>query len=119
MSENITTTMKQYTPESSRRDFLKFCSAVAAVIGVELITGSQIAAAFLSSTRPPVIWLHFSECTGCTEAALRITNPGFDELILNLVSLEYHETLMATAGRTPLYWLFGTEFLGYKFSILF
>ena len=49
--------------------------------------------------KPSVIWLHFQECTGCTESLLRTSHPGIDELILDLISLDYHETLFAAAGH--------------------
>jgi [NiFe] hydrogenase small subunit len=87
-------------PESdiSRRDFLKFCSAVGLAIGLGPAAGSRVAAALASANRPPVLWLHFSECTGCTEAALRTVTPYFDDLLFDAISLDYHETLMAGAG---------------------
>jgi hydrogenase small subunit len=46
-----------------------------------------------------VIWLHFQECTGCTESLLRTSHPGLDDVILDLISLDYHETLMVAAGH--------------------
>jgi hydrogenase small subunit len=49
--------------------------------------------------KPSVIWLHYQECTGCTESLLRTSAPDVGELILDLVSLDYHETLFAAAGR--------------------
>jgi len=49
--------------------------------------------------RPPVIWLHFGECTGCSEALLRSQYPYADDLVLELLSVEYHETIMAAAGE--------------------
>jgi hydrogenase small subunit len=51
-----------------------------------------------AGAKPPVIWLHFQECTGCTESLLRTSAPDVAELILGLVSLDYHETLMAASG---------------------
>ena len=42
--------------------------------------------------KPSVIWLHFQECTGCTESLLRTSHPAVSELILDLVSLDYCET---------------------------
>lgn len=83
----------------SRRDFMKFCSAIAVSLGLGPFMAKEVAAALTSSDRPPVLWLHFAECTGCTEAVLRTTDPWFDDLILNVLSLDYHETLMAGAGR--------------------
>src|SRR5262249_53046030 len=45
-----------------------------------------------------VVWLHFQDCTGCTESLLRTSQPDLSELIFQLISLDYHETLMAAAG---------------------
>jgi [NiFe] hydrogenase small subunit len=82
----------------SRREFLSFCSAVAAALGLGPAGVRQVQAALAAGLRPPVLWLHFSECTGCTESLLRTTSPYFDDLILNTISLEYHETLMVESG---------------------
>jgi len=49
--------------------------------------------------RPSVIWLHFQECTGCTESLLRAEHPTLEKLILDVISLDYHETLFAAAGH--------------------
>jgi quinone-reactive Ni/Fe-hydrogenase small subunit len=49
-------------------------------------------------SRLPVVWLHFAECTGCSEALLRTSYPNIDSILLDTISLEYHETLMAAAG---------------------
>ncbi len=48
--------------EFDRRDFLKFCSAVAVAIGLGPSFGSRVAAALTAANRPPVLWLHFAEC---------------------------------------------------------
>jgi hydrogenase small subunit len=45
-----------------------------------------------------VIWLHFQDCTGCTETLLRTSAPDVAHLILDVISLDYHETLMAASG---------------------
>jgi hydrogenase small subunit len=83
----------------SRRDFLKFCSAMAAAMGLPLGMGEKIAEAVTSPKRPPVIWLSAQECTGCTESLLRATHPTLEKLILELISLEYHETLNVGSGH--------------------
>jgi len=62
-------------------------------------TPEEVAAALGKVIRPPVIWLHFQDCTGCTETLLRPSHPDLGDLILNVISLEYHETLMAGSGR--------------------
>ncbi len=84
----------------TRRNFLKFCGVVAGALGLEPVFGHRIFEAFAAGPRPTVLWLHFAECTGCTEAVLRTSNPGFADLIFDTISLDYHETLMAAAGST-------------------
>jgi hydrogenase small subunit len=83
----------------SRRDFLKFCTVMAASMGMPLGMADLIAQSVASNKRPPVIWLHFQECTGCTESLLRATHPTVDHLILDLISLDYTETLNVAAGH--------------------
>lgn len=83
-----------------RRDFLKLCGVVAGALSLDMSAVPKIAQALTADDRPPVIWLHFAECTGCTESILRTSAPWMDELIFNTISLDYHETLMAAAGET-------------------
>jgi hydrogenase small subunit len=88
----------------SRRDFVVFCAKLmaAAPFGLAL-TGraraAEVAREVAKARRLPVIWLHFQDCTGCTETLLRTSKPDLAEVILHLISLDYHETLMAAAGK--------------------
>jgi hydrogenase small subunit len=81
-----------------RRDFLKVCTMAAAAVGLSGAVAEQMAEAAAKGLKPSVIWLHFQECTGCTESLLRTSHPDLAELILSLISLDYHETLFAAAG---------------------
>ncbi len=83
----------------SRRDFIKFCTGVAVMLGLPLGTAEKIAAAVTNPKRPPVLWLSAQACTGCTEILLRANHPTFEKLILELISLDYHETLNAGSGH--------------------
>ncbi|HEX9020185.1 MAG TPA: hydrogenase small subunit [Nitrospirota bacterium] len=84
----------------SRRDFLKYCSIMAVGMGLPMSVGAKIAEAVTNvAKRPPVIWLSAQECTGCTESLLRSTHPTLDHLILDLISLDYHETLSTPSGH--------------------
>src|SRR5580700_8059060 len=58
----------------------------------------QVAEIVGKARRPSVIWLHFQDCTGCTETLLRTSAPDAAHLILDVISLDYHETLMAASG---------------------
>jgi len=83
----------------NRRSFLRTVTAAAASVGLSAATAKRMAAAVARGQRPSVIWLHYQECTGCTESLLRTSHPGLAELVLDLISLDYHETLMAAAGH--------------------
>ncbi|MFC1883241.1 hydrogenase small subunit [Thermodesulfobacteriota bacterium] len=84
----------------SRRDFMKYCSMLTATMGLSSSFIPKVAEVFAApKQRPPVVWLHFAECTGCSEATLRSMYPWIDELVLEVLSIEYHETIMAAAGQ--------------------
>jgi hydrogenase small subunit/[NiFe] hydrogenase small subunit len=83
----------------NRRGFLKGCTMVAAALGISEAMIPKLVEAATSAERPPVIWLHFQECTGCTESLLRASHPDIARLILEIISLDYHETVMAAAGH--------------------
>jgi hydrogenase small subunit len=82
----------------SRKDFLKFCATMATMLGLESSGIGQIARALETKPRLPVIWFHFQECTCCSESFIRTTNPGVADIILEKISLDYQETLMAASG---------------------
>ncbi len=84
----------------SRRDFMKYCAFLTAAMGLSSSFVPKVAEVFAApAQRPPVIWLHFGECTGCSEALLRSQYPYVDELVLEILSIEYHETIMAASGQ--------------------
>ncbi|MBM3392074.1 MAG: hydrogenase small subunit [Betaproteobacteria bacterium] len=82
-----------------RREFMQFCAATATTLGLSTGAEAAIAKAVEKAKRPSVIWLHFQECTGCSESLLRAEHPTLEKLILDVISLDYHETLMAAAGH--------------------
>jgi [NiFe] hydrogenase small subunit len=84
----------------SRRDFMKYCGVVTATMGLSSSFIPQVAEVFAApKQRQPVIWLHFGECTGCSEATIRSMYPWIDELVLEILDIAYHETIMAAAGH--------------------
>jgi hydrogenase small subunit len=88
-----------FTGRLPRREFLKACLKATAMMGLPVGMCGSVARAAEVSTKPTVIWLHFQECTGCSESILRSSHPSVSELVLDLISLDYHETLMAGAGH--------------------
>ena len=82
----------------SRRGFLKVCALAASALALPPVEARKIARALANTPRPRVVWLHFQECTACTEALTRAFDPTLEHLLLDMISLEYHETLMVAAG---------------------
>ena len=72
------------------RKFLKFCG---------LKTGiAQFFNPLQTKPRKPVLWFHFQECTCCSESFLRSSHPLVGQILLEMISLDYSDTLMAASG---------------------
>lgn len=83
----------------TRREFLKFCSAMAVTLALPPHYSPRIAQALEQATRPPLIWLEYQDCAGNTESLLRASKPTVADLVLDVLSVDYHETIMAAAGH--------------------
>jgi hydrogenase small subunit len=83
----------------SRRDFMKFCTMITAALALPASYVSKIAEALEKAQKPYVVWLEFSDCAGDSESTLRATKPTIGSLVLDVISLEYHETIMAPSGK--------------------
>src|SRR5688572_12863307 len=88
----------------SRREFVTFCSKlmVTAPFGLAItsfLSPEAVADTLARSKKPSVIWLHMQDCTGCSETLLRPSQPDLATLIFDVISLDYHETVMAASGR--------------------
>ncbi len=82
----------------SRRAFLKYCAGMASLMALPASMGPAFAEQLRQSRRPSVIYLSFQECTGCVESFTRSFSPALENLIFNVISLDYDDTLMAAAG---------------------
>jgi hydrogenase small subunit len=82
-----------------RRDFLTFCTTMAAWLGLESSGAAQVVKALEAKPRLPVIWLHLQECTCCSESFIRTSHPILATLLFDKISLDYSETLMVAAGE--------------------
>ncbi|MBL9214965.1 MAG: hydrogenase small subunit [Opitutaceae bacterium] len=83
----------------SRREFLSFCAWMGACIGLEQSGVAQMVQALETRRRIPVVWLHFQECTCCSESFLRSSHPIVADILLDKISLDYTETLLAASGH--------------------
>src|SRR5664279_3396216 len=83
----------------TRRDFVGFCAGIAAMLGLPRSAAAKIMTALETKQKPSVVWLEFQDCAGNTESFLRASKPTAADVILDLLSVDYHETLMAAAGK--------------------
>ena len=82
-----------------RRDFLRFCTATTAVMGLDATHVAAVVQALETKPRLPVLWLHGLECTCCSESFIRSAHPLAQDVLLNMISLDYDDTLQAAAGH--------------------
>jgi len=83
----------------SRRDFLAACAWMTAMLGLPASAVAQVTKALETQPRIPVLWFHFQECTCCSESFIRSSHPGIADIVLDKISLDYTETLMAASGK--------------------
>ncbi|HJF64820.1 MAG TPA: hydrogenase small subunit [Slackia equolifaciens] len=91
----------------SRRSFMKLCGTIAVMAGLGEAAAPRVAHALEESVIGasqgdlyPVIWIEGASCTGCTEAFAQIDAPDAATVVLELISLNYSETLSAAAGHS-------------------
>ena len=82
-----------------RRSFLKYCAGLTAVLSLPNVFTKRVSETLGSQTKPSLIWFEFQDCAGDTESLLRARNPALASLILDVVSVDYQETIMSGAGH--------------------
>ncbi len=87
----------------TRREFLKYCTSLAAFLALPPAMAGVMAEAISKARRQSVIWLSFQECTGCTESITRSHSPTLENMIFDMISLDYHHTLQAASGEAAEY----------------
>jgi hydrogenase small subunit len=83
----------------SRREFVGWCSTVAAALSLPATASAKIARAVQQTRKPVLVWLEFQDCCGNTESFLRASRPSVADVVLDTLSVDYHETIMAAAGH--------------------
>ena len=91
----------------SRRSFMKLCGAIAVAAGLGELAAPRVAQALeesvIGATKGnlyPVIWIEGASCTGCTESFAQVETPDPATVVLEMISLNYSETLSAAAGHS-------------------
>lgn len=95
----------------TRRDFVKFCGSVAAMLGLSEAMVPQIVSAVenaASSGLHPAVWVNGGACTGCTESMAQATYPDVATVVLEILSMNYMETVMMAQGDDANHALYDT-----------
>lgn len=87
----------------SRRSFLKGLTGTAAGIGLSQVFNPALVKALEEGLKThPVLWIQGQGCTGCSVSLLNSVEPTIKKILLDIISLQYHPTVMAAEGETAL-----------------
>ena len=87
----------------SRRTFLKTVTGTAAGIGIsQMFNPALISALEKALETHPVLWIQGQGCSGCSVSLLNNVDPSIADVLLKVISLQYHPTVMASEGETAL-----------------
>lgn len=91
----------------SRRSFMKLCGSLAVAAGLGELAAPRVAKAVEQNwigakegNLFPVVWIEGASCTGCTESFAQVEAPNPATVVLDMISLNYCETLSAAAGHS-------------------
>lgn len=84
----------------TRRQFIKYAGATAAILGLSQALVPEIARALeeMAAGKPPVLWIQGQNCSGCSVSFLNTNFPDAAEVVLDKLSVRYQPTVMAAAG---------------------
>jgi hydrogenase small subunit len=83
----------------SRRRFIEFCNAMVATLALPDRYLARVVEAVGKAKKPVLVWVQFQDCAGNSESILRASHPTVLEVVVDLLSWEYHEIIMAGAGK--------------------
>ncbi|OEH84924.1 hypothetical protein BHU72_06955 [Desulfuribacillus stibiiarsenatis] len=92
-----------------RRDFIKWVTASAAVLGIGSWELARIKEVLASMNTTPIVWLQAAGCSGCTISFLNMVDDTInqsangvskvDQILINQIELDYHQDLMVASGN--------------------
>ncbi|MEI8376376.1 MAG: hydrogenase small subunit [Planctomycetota bacterium] len=84
----------------TRRQFLRVGASLAAGLGLSSAHGELLAKGLekISSRQEKVLWLQGMSCSGCSVSLLNCEAPGPLEVLTEIISLVYHQTISAAQG---------------------
>jgi len=82
----------------SSQDLNSWISMVTATIQLHPEFEGVVKDGINNLNRIPIIWLELADCSGNSEAFIKSSHPGIEDLIFDYISLDYHELLMSASG---------------------
>lgn len=84
----------------SRKQFLKYCAALAASLGLKSALSTDIAKAIEDAlAKPPVIWLEGQDCGGCFASTMNSASPNFADILLDMLSVRFQPELINQSSQ--------------------
>jgi len=81
------------------KDYNKWVSMITANMRLDPDYEPLVSEGVSHLNKIPIIWLELADCTGNSEGFIKSAHPRVDDLILQYISLDYHELLMAASGE--------------------
>ncbi len=90
--------------KQSRREFLTYCSKIAALLGGGVQMSADFAEAFMKITQkqPPVIWMTGQACTGDSVSLVYSDSPSLVPFLSTLIDLKFHPALSVAQGEVAI-----------------
>ncbi len=83
----------------SRRDFLKVLGGASAAIMSNSFLTKVAHAIEKQGKNIPVVWIQGQNCAGCSESLLNTVAPTVPDIVTDIISLKFHQTVMAASGH--------------------
>jgi quinone-reactive Ni/Fe-hydrogenase small subunit len=95
-SENLSSAIDAY--EISEKEVNHWISMVTATMQLHPEFEGVVKEGISTLNKVPIIWLELADCSGNSEAFIKSSHPGIEDLIFDYISLDYHELLMSASG---------------------
>ena len=95
-SDNLSAAIDAY--DISEKELNNWVSMVTATMQLHPEFEGLVKEGISTLNKVPIIWLELADCSGNSEAFIKSSHPGIEDLIFDYISLDYHELLMSAAG---------------------
>lgn len=94
-AENLDEALKSF---EMGKEFNRWVSMITASMHLHPSYDEVVGEGVKQLNKIPIVWLELADCSGNSEGFIKSAHPKVDDLILNYISLDYHELLMAASG---------------------